>query len=90
MWGDQLDPHQHNAKVRELAVAELKRYRDSFELRTMEYEFVEQQIEQYSNMTVEGSKSEDFLQHTHDIENLWHPDQKGQFEKLWPEIAEVL
>ena len=90
VWGDQLDPHLHNAKIRELAVAELKRYRDNFELRHMEYEFVQQQLEQYASITDDLNKSEEFLKHTDDIENKWHQDQKGQFAKLWPEIAEVL
>ena len=90
VWGDQLDPHQHNQKIRELAVAELKRYRDNFELRHMEYEFVQQQLEQYANINSDSNKSEKFLKHTEDLENRWHPDQKGQFAKLWPEIAEAL
>lgn len=90
VWGDQLDPHQHNKRIRDLAVEELKRYRDNFNLRQMEHEFVEQQLEQYSNMQDERSKTKEFLKFTHDIENKWHPDQKGQFAKLWPEIAEAL
>ena len=90
VWGDQLDPHQHNKHIRDLAVEELKRYRDNFNLRKMEHEFVEQQLEQYSNMQDERSKTKEFLKFTDDIENKWHPDQKGQFAKLWPEIAEAL
>jgi len=90
VWGDQLDPHQHNKRIRDLAVEELKRYRDNFNLRQMEHEFVEQQLEQYSNMQDERSKTKEFLKFTDDIENKWHPDQKGQFAKLWPEIAEAL
>jgi hypothetical protein len=30
------------------------------------------------------------LEFTEDIENKWHLDQKGQFAKLWPEIAKAL
>ena len=36
------------------------------------------------------TRSKDFLQFTDDIENIWHPDQKGKFAKLWPDIAEAL
>jgi hypothetical protein len=30
------------------------------------------------------------LEFTEKLENQWHPDQKGHFEKLWPEIARAL
>ena len=90
VWGDQLDPHKHNKRIRDLAVEELKRYRDNFDLRQMESDFVEQQLEQYSNMTDDCSQTEQFLKYTEDLENKWHPDQKGQFAKLWPEIVEAL
>ncbi len=31
-----------------------------------------------------------FAKHTHDIENKYHKDQKGQFEQLWPELKFLL
>jgi hypothetical protein len=36
------------------------------------------------------TRSKEFIEFTQKIENEWHPDQKGQFEKLWPEIARAL
>ena len=36
------------------------------------------------------TRSKKFLKFTENIEDKWHPDQKGQFEKLWPEIVKAL
>ena len=88
VWGDQLDPHQHNREIKELAVAELKRYRDNFDLRPAEADWAEQQLLQFENRHDDQSK--ELLEFTEDIENKWHPDQKGQFAKLWPEIEKAL
>ena len=88
VWGDQLDPHQHNREIKELAVAELKRYRDNFDLRPAEADWAEQQLLQFENRHDDQSK--ELLEFTKDIENKWHPDQKGQFAKLWPEIEKAL
>ena len=86
--GDQLDPHKHNSAIKELAVAEIKRYRDNFDLRPAEADWAEQQLLQFGNR--DDNQSKELLQFTEDIENKWHPDQKGQFAKLWPEIAKAL
>lgn len=88
VWGDQLDPHKHNSAIKELAVAELKRYRDNFDLRPAEADWAEQQLLQFENRHDDQSK--ELLEFTEDIENKWHPDQKGQFAKLWPEIEKAL
>lgn len=87
VWGDQLDPHQHNSSIKELATAEMKRYQ-KFDLSDNEATWAQNQLEQLQNK--DGSQSEQFKKFTNDIEERWHPDQKGQFEKLWPEIAEAL
>ena len=88
VWGDQIDPQQHNEKVRKLAIEELIRYRDNFPLRPIEIDFVKQQLDKLQNDV--SDVKEDFTKFTDDVENKWHPDQKGQFKKLWPELAEVL
>lgn len=92
MWqkvsGDHLDPSLHNDRIRSLALKEIQIYRESFEISELDKVFLagietnlQQGIEQQSRV---------FQQHTHDIENKWHPDKKGQFAKLWPELAEAL
>ena len=88
VWGDNLNPHKHNSQIKELAVAELKRYRDNFDLHPAEAEWAEKQLLQFESK--DDNQSKEFIQFTEDIENKWHPDQKGQFAKLWPEIAEAL
>lgn len=88
VWGKQIDPQQHSEKVRKLAIEELIRYRDNFPLSPIEIDFVTQQLDKLQNDI--GDRKEDFSKFTDDVENKWHPDQKGQFKKLWPELAEVL
>ena len=88
VWGDQLDPHQHNRAIKELALAELKRYKDNFDLRPAEADWVENQLLQFESR--DDNQSKQFLEFTKDLENKWHPDQKGQFAKLWSEIAKAL
>ena len=88
VWGDHLNPHKHNRAIKELAVAELKRYRDKFDLRPAEAEWAENQLLQFESR--DDNQSKQFLEFTKDIENKWHPDQKGQFAKLWPEIEKAL
>jgi len=87
VWGDQLDPHQHSTAVRELAIEEIKRYQN-YELSDSEKMWAQNQLMLLENK--DGNKDEEFKKFTNDIENKWHPDQKGQFEKLWPELVAVL
>ena len=85
---NQLDPHKHNQKIRTLAIAELHEYKKNFTLTTSEDEFVEQQLLHLKND--QGNQDSEFKKFTHDVENKWHPDQKGKFAKLWPELAQAL
>ena len=57
-------------------------------MRPAEADWAEQQLLQFENR--DDNQSKELLQFTEDIENKWHPDQKGQFAKLWPEIAKAL
>jgi hypothetical protein len=88
VWGDQLDPTLHNAKVRELAIKEIQKYRNTFEISESDSLFLNNTENNLQQGTTNQSK--EFLEFTDNIENKFHPDQKGQFAKLWPEIAEAL
>jgi len=104
IWGDQLDPTQHNEKVRKLALDEIQKYRDTFEISNLDAIFLdstEKNLRQGNTgaATAHGKKpmspdnitrSKEFLEFTEKLENQWHPDQKGKFAKLWPEIAKAL
>ena len=88
VWGKHLDPTLHNAKVRELAIKEIQKFRRTFTPDESDTSFLDNTEEQLQKGTTEQSK--EFLEFTDDIENKFHPDQKGQFAKLWPEIAKAL
>jgi len=78
----------HNAKVRELAIKEIQKYRNTFEISESDSLFLNNTENNLQQGTTNQSKQ--FLEFTDNIENKFHPDQKGQFAKLWPEIAEAL
>jgi len=88
VWGDQLDPTQHNQTIRNLAIKEIQKFRNTFDVLDAEATWLNNTEEQLK--LGNGNKSKEFLKFTDDVENLWHPDQKGQFAKLWPELVEVL
>ena len=88
VWGDHLDPTLHNTKVRELAIEEIQKFRSTFTPDGSDKIFLDNTEEQLQKGTTNQSK--EFLKFTDDIENKFHPDQKGQFAKLWPEIAKAL
>ncbi len=88
VWGDYLDPTLHNAKVRGLAIEEIQKFRSTFTPDGSDKIFLDNTEKQLQKGTTEQSK--EFLKFTDDIENKFHPDQKGQFAKLWPEIAKAL
>ena len=105
IWGDQLDPTQHNEKVRKLALDEIQKYRDTFEISSSDAIFLdstEKNLRQGNTgeATAHGkmkamdpdkiTRSKEFLEFTEKLENQWHPDQKGKFLELWPEIAKAL
>jgi hypothetical protein len=88
IYGDHLDPTQHNKKIRQLAINEIQKYRDTFEISDSDAIFLDSTEKNLQQGTTD--KSKEFLEFTEKLENQWHPDQKGQFAKLWPEIAKAL
>ena len=104
IYADQLDPSQHNEQVRQLALDEIQKFKTQYPFAKSDISFfegIERQLitGNTGEATAHGKKpmspdnitrSKEFLQFTNDLENQWHPDQKGQFEKLWPEIAKAL
>jgi hypothetical protein len=88
VWGDQLDPTQHNQKIRTLAIEEIKKFRNTFEPDENDTPFLNATEQQLLNGN--GNRSLELKQFTEKVEKNWHLDQKGQFVKLWPELAEAL
>ena len=86
--GDHLDPCLHNNRIKQLALDEIKSYRHRFKISNTDRHFLDQTEK---NLILDNQNStQKFLDFTHDVESKWHPDQKGQFVKLWPELAEAL
>ena len=74
--------------MRGLAIEEIQKFRRTFTPDESDTSFLDNTEEQLQKGTTNQSK--EFLEFTDDIENKFHPDQKGQFAKLWPEIAKAL
>lgn len=109
VYGDHLDPSQHNEKIRQLAIDEIHRYNKLYGVSNLidssrELSFlsgIEKQLidGNTGEATAHGKKpmspdnitrTKEFIEFTEKLETEWHPDQKGKFEKLWPELAAVL
>jgi MoaA/NifB/PqqE/SkfB family radical SAM enzyme len=85
-----LDPMQHGSAAAELAIDEIDRFYNTGLATDAERVFFDQLKQQYQFKTQSTTKIHtSFVNHIHDIENKYHPDQQGQFVKLWPELAEI-
>jgi hypothetical protein len=86
--GDHLDPCLHNNRIKQLALDEIEKYRHNFIISDSDKHFLDQT--ERSLVLDNRDYTQKFLDFTKDIETKWHPDQEGQFAKLWPELAEAL
>ena len=81
-----LDPQQLGHKFIDLAQKELQQLLDSGLCLPAEQEF-------FTNISFDTAAEDlttELHQHIHDIENQYHPDQLGQFARLWPELSNLL
>jgi MoaA/NifB/PqqE/SkfB family radical SAM enzyme len=85
---EELDPFLHGPEVAALAAAEIEKFYALNIATPTEKQFFDQALSKYravkhaSNIILEQ-----FKKHIQDIETKFHPDTKGQFAKLWPELA---
>lgn len=85
---DCLDPQRLGAEIRQLAYREIQRLLDSDLCQRSERPFFEQVKK---NFLANNDDLRDGLKkHIDEIENQYHPDQKGKFAQLWPEISNLL
>ena len=77
-----LDPARHNQYVRDIALREI----ELFEQEYGPEDFFQHVKTGLQNIATDSSVREDFWQHIEDIENRYHPDQRGGFARLWPEL----
>jgi MoaA/NifB/PqqE/SkfB family radical SAM enzyme len=83
-----LDPQYLGAKVIHLARQEIEKLLSMNICKPAEQQFFEQVLQ-----TLKTHKTELFLRfqkHIQEIENQYHTDQKGNFTRLWPELAFLL
>jgi hypothetical protein len=86
-----LDPFLHGPKIAELAAAEIERFYATNIATPAEQQFFDQALSKYNS--IEAAQSgivEQFKKHIHDIETQYHPNTAGQFQQLWPELAESI
>lgn len=87
-----LDPLQHNFRLRMLAQQEARRLLDtcgSF-MEQQEIDFFTHVIKALDSEPPNGDHAQLLAQHVARIETLYHQDTRGQFVKLWPELAFVM
>lgn len=97
---DSLAVKKQNQQIKDMALEEIERVFDEFEMDDHEAAFfsqVKQSLLDTEEFWVTGDPIEPGCEHVYDtiehirfIEETAHPDTKGQFEKLWPEIYQAL
>jgi len=86
-----LDPFLHGPAVAELAAAEIEHFYTTGIATPAERQFFDQALNNYRAVKQErAGTTQRFQRHIQDIETKYHPNTLGQFEQLWPEIAQCL
>jgi len=83
---DYLDPLKHSDAIRKLAQQEIEEVLFRTDLSSSERLFFEQARQNYLAVGHVDLKQQ-LREHINEIENVYHPDTKGQFAQLWPELA---
>jgi radical SAM protein with 4Fe4S-binding SPASM domain len=87
---DYLDPFLHGPEVAQLAIAEIERFNAMGIGTPAEKEFFDQALQNYRAVTQARSGIEQkFSAHIQETENKYHPDSKGKFRVLWPELENL-
>jgi hypothetical protein len=82
-----LDPFLHGPAVAAEAINEIERFYAMGIATPAEKVFFDNSLNIYRNIKqAHAGVEKKFKQHILDIETVFHPDQQGQFARLWPEI----
>jgi hypothetical protein len=85
-----LDPFLHGPAVAAKAIADIEQFYAMGIATPAEKIFFDNSLNIYRNVKqAHAGVEEKFKQHILDIETVFHPDQLGQFEQLWPELAHL-
>jgi hypothetical protein len=86
-----LDPFLHGSRVAELAAQEIEQFYTMNIATPSERVFFDQALSKYDSIVAaQPNIVEKFKKHIDDIETQYHPDTQGQFQHLWPELAESI
>jgi radical SAM protein with 4Fe4S-binding SPASM domain len=86
-----LDPFLHGPAVARLAAEEIRQFYTMNIATDAERQFFDQALSKYDSIVAaQPSIVEKFKKHIHDIETQYHPNTAGQFQQLWPELAESM
>jgi radical SAM protein with 4Fe4S-binding SPASM domain len=85
-----LDPRRHGSAIARLCAQEIDRILQEFTLSDADLEFFNTARDHYLKINHDGTDMLSQLQKF--IVNIeqYHPDQAGQFARLWPEFTEIL
>ena len=86
-----LDPFLHGPIVARLAADEIKQFYTMGIATDAEQQFFDQALSKYNSIeAAQPGIVEQFKKHIRDIETQYHPSTAGQFQQLWPELAESI
>jgi MoaA/NifB/PqqE/SkfB family radical SAM enzyme len=80
-----LNPLFHNEPIRKIAMEQLDQVLSRSDLTHHEQTFLTQTRANFDTAQ-EKNLTDEFIKYTAKLETEYHPDQQGQFAKLWPEI----
>jgi hypothetical protein len=88
---EMLDPLRHSRSLRDLAIHECQRMLDLDYITPVERDFFSNAA---NNLNQDSDQHKDYgkllQEHIGIIEQVYHPDQKHYFARLWPELGAVL
>ena len=89
-WSYLIEPAElavkNQSKIVPLAIAELEQVLETFRRKNSERVWLEQMLATLKSADDVDMSDKFINKFTSDIENKYHPDQQGQFQKLWPQL----
>lgn len=83
-----LDPFLHGPTVAAIAADEIRKFYAIGSVTDIERAFFDQALKTYESITQGRPGIDDaFAMHINAIENKFHPDMRGKFKELWPELS---
>lgn len=85
-----LDPFLHGVEVAYAAAAEIEKFYSLGLASDTDRQFFDSALAKYRSITYTDTNiAELFRKHIVEIETQYHPDQAGQFNRLWPELGHL-